>query len=207
MINSGTDLGKIPEGWEIRTVEETFQFLGGGTPSKKNPSYWINGKINWFTPSDLTKISSVFITDSSGKITDEGLSNSSAKLFPAYSVMMTSRATLGVISVNTVPASTNQGFIVCIPNENYPLWLLYFWLKQNEEQFSRLATGATFKEITKGVFRAISLIVPVKETVAEFQQAVDLVMRQVLNLQLQNENLRHTRDLLLPKLVTGEIQV
>ena len=106
-----SELGRIPEGWEVKSVAESFQMLGGGTPSKKVPEYWEGGEINWFSPTDLTKSSSAFMEESSNKITELGLKKSSAKLFPENSVMMTSRATIGVVAINTQPATTNQGWL------------------------------------------------------------------------------------------------
>ncbi len=145
--------------------------------------------------------------ESSAKITDTGLSRSSAKLFPAYSVMLTSRATIGVVSINTTPAATNQGFITCIPNERFPLYLLFHWLKDNVEKFVSLGTGATFKEITKGVFKEIELVAPPVAIADAFQQKIAPLMGLVLRLQRKNRNLRAQRDLLLPKLISGEIDI
>ena len=200
-------LGKVPEGWEVNTVEKTFSILGGGTPSKKIQEYWDNGTINWYSPTDLTAARSMFMEHSGKQINELGLKKSSARLFPAFSVMMTSRATLGVISINTTYACTNQGFITCVPNECFPLYTLYYWLSENVEHFVSLGTGATFKEITKGVFKNIELIVPAQAIVSQFEDAVQPFVRQVFNLQKKNTLLRRTRDLLLPKLISGEIDV
>ena len=181
--------------------------LGGGTPSKTESDYWDGGDINWYSPTDLTGARTVFMEESASKITALGLAKSSAKLFPGNSVMMTSRATLGVIAVNTTPACTNQGFIVCVPSDRMPLWLLFHWLKANESEFEGLATGATFKEITKGVFRKINVAVPTGQTAAAFERVVAPMMDLVLRLERKNRNLRTTRDLLLPKLISGELDV
>ena len=200
-------LGRVPEGWEVDTVENTFTILGGGTPSKKVQDYWDNGTINWYSPTDLTAARSMFMEHSGKQINELGLKKSSARLFPAFSVMMTSRATLGVISINTTDACTNQGFITCVPNECFPLYTLYYWLTENVEHFISLGTGATFKEITKGVFKTIELIVPAQAIVSQFEDAVQPFVRQIFNLQRKNTLLRRTRDLLLPKLISGEIDV
>jgi len=116
----------IPEGWEIRPVAEVFEILGGGTPSTKQTEYWENGDIIWYSPTDLTKNFGIFISDSAKHITEKGLRGSSARLFPPYSVMMTSRATIGVVAVNTEVAATNQGFITCLPNEGFSVHQLYY---------------------------------------------------------------------------------
>ena len=126
---ASSPLGPIPEGWEPMTVGEAFEITGGGTPSKKVSRYWDDGRIDWFTPSDLTSAKSMFMERSGTRISADGLRESSARLFPARSVMMTSRATLGVVSICTGQACTNQGFITCIPNERVPDCLIYFWIK------------------------------------------------------------------------------
>jgi type I restriction enzyme S subunit len=200
-------LGKIPEGWEVKTVGDTFGILGGGTPSKKIEEYWAEGDIMWYVPSDLTASKTMFMDRSGTQITELGLTESSAQLFPPFSVMMTSRATLGVIAINTTEASTNQGFITCLPNERLPLYNLYHWLMENVEIFIGLASGATFKEITKGVFKTIKMVVPDKNIARVFEDNIEPLAEYVLNLQRKNENLRRTRDLLLPKLISGELDV
>jgi type I restriction enzyme S subunit len=200
-------LGRIPEGWEVKDVQNTFAILGGGTPSKAVSEYWVEGTINWYSPSDLTATGSMFMVHSSKQISEFGLKKSSAQLFPAFSVMMTSRATLGVIAINTTEACTNQGFITCIPSERFPLYTLYHWLKENVEYFISLGSGATFKEITKGVFKTIELVVPAQDIVIHFEDTVRPFALQVLNLQRKNTTLRRTRDLLLPKLISGQVDV
>ena len=205
MVDS--ELGKIPEGWKVKKVDDTFEILGGGTPSKKEISYWADGTINWYSPTDLTRSGRTFMESSTEKITGLGLAKSSAKLFPPFSIMMTSRATIGVIAINTTAASTNQGFITCIPNDKFPPYLLFHWLKQNVGIFESLGTGATFKEIIKGVFRQIKLPIPSEKIVDMFQQTVSPMMEQILCFERKNANLRATRDFLLPKLISGEIDV
>ncbi|MBU1209491.1 MAG: restriction endonuclease subunit S [Proteobacteria bacterium] len=205
MVNS--PLGKIPEGWEIRQIDEVIETLGGGTPSTKEPSYWEGGNINWYSPSDLTASGSMFITGSSKKITQLGLDKSSAKLFPAYSLMMTSRATIGVISINTEKACTNQGFITCIPNDRLSVFHLYFWIKENREKIISVASGATFKEISRGEFREFPIVVPPLLIENTFVETVEPIRRLIENLIKKNHNLVVTRDLLLPKLISGELDI
>jgi type I restriction enzyme S subunit len=202
-----SELGLVPEGWKVKTVEETFEISGGGTPSTKVPEYWESGTINWYSPVDLTASGTMFMEYSGNQINELGLKKSSAKIFPPYSVLMTSRATLGVISINTTDACTNQGFITCIPNEQFPLYTLYHWLKENVEMFISLGTGSTFKEITKGVFKTIQLVVPTPDVVSQFEKTTQPLALQILNLQRKNANLHRTRDLLLPKLISGEFDV
>ena len=196
-------LGNIPTGWKIKTVAESFEISGGGTPSRKEARYWRDGTIQWFSPSNLTAVDTMFIDDSPEHITELGLSESSARLFPAFSVMMTSRATIGAIAINTHEACTNQGFITCMPNERVPLYFLYYWLTENVPTFQRMASGATFKEISRGVFKTIKFLQPPTNLVRRFDSAVAPMGEQVLMLQREIQNLRATRDLLLPRLLSN----
>jgi len=200
-------LGDIPKGWEVKTVADVFEISGGGTPSRTEEAFWNDGTIQWFAPSDLTAAGTMFMDDSPEHITELGLAKSSARLFPAFSIMMTSRATIGVIAINTQEACTNQGFITCLPNERVPLYFLFHWLTENVPTFQRMASGATFKEISRGVFKTIEFLQPSTELVRSFESKVEPMANQMLALQRQIQNLRRTRDLLLPRLLSGQIDV
>ncbi|MXY02180.1 MAG: restriction endonuclease subunit S [Acidimicrobiales bacterium] len=202
-----SELGLIPEGWEVLQVGEALETVGGGTPSKQVEDYWLDGEIRWFTPTDLTRAQSVFAFESGSKITESGLKRSSAKLFPADSVMMTSRATIGVVSIATSVASTNQGFITCVPSERMASSYIYFWLRENVDLFLSLAGGATFKELRKSTFRELPILVPPGKQMDEFEEHVGPMMALIKNLLRQNEVLRTARDLLLPRLVSGKLDI
>lgn len=205
MIES--ELGQIPAGWEVKKVGDAFDICGGGTPSRAKDEYWNNGMLQWYSPRDLTNSNTMFMDDSADHITELGLAKSSAKMFPARSVMLTSRATIGAIAINTKEACTNQGFITCIPNERVPLYFLYHWLVENVPVFHLMASGATFKEISRGVFKTIELIIPPEKIVKCFEKTVMPISEQILILQRQIQNLRQTRDLLLPRLMSGRLEV
>jgi type I restriction enzyme, S subunit len=197
----------VPEGWELTKLEKAFVFTGGGTPSKEISRYWEDGNINWFTPSDTTSAKGIFLKHSGSQCTEEGLSNSSARLFPPYSIMITSRATIGAIGINTTPACTNQAFITCIPNERYPLAFLYHWLKMAKPYFEVLSSGATFAELTKGTFKRINILTPSKNVILEFDRIVRPFFKEIETLLNENECLNNLRDLLLPKLISGKLSV
>lgn len=203
MVSSNSEYGMIPERWKVSEIEKVFEVLGGGTPSRMVTEYW-GGEINWYTPSDLTSNNQMFTDNSLEQITESGLKKSSAKLFPANSIMMTSRATIGAICINTFPSTTNQGFIVCIPNERTPLFYLYYWLKQHVSLFIKLGTGATFKEITKGNFKQINILIPDADLIHEFEKKLKVIGDLILRLQRKNKTLSQIRDLLIPQLVTGK---
>lgn len=196
-----SELGRIPEGWEVKKVGDAFEIMGGGTPSKAKDEYWEDGTIQWYSPRDLTADKTMFIEKSAVQTNELGLKKSAARIFPAFSVMLTSRATIGAIAINTVPSCTNQGFITCLPNADVPLYFLYQWLKDNVENFILHASGSTFKEISKGVFKGLDFIQPTADLVKRYESSVTPISEQLLNLQRRNETLHRTRDLLLPKLL------
>lgn len=200
-------LGPIPDGWEVSTCGAELNFIGGGTPSKAEPSYWDGGTIAWYTPTDLTKTGWRYAAPSESAITRQGLAKSSARLFPTGSVMMTSRATLGVLAIATTEATTNQGFIVILPDERWSPGFVYEWLDSKAGELSALGTGATFKEITKGSFKSFPFIVPAQSVLDDYRGATEPLEDQVLVLEQQIRNLSVLRDLMLPKLVTGQIDV
>ena len=202
-----SDLGPIPEGWGVSRVCDVLETIGGGTPSKEVEEYWTEGNVQWFTPTDLTRAGSAFAFRSKLGITELGLKKSSAKLFPPGSVMMTSRATIGVVSISTTEATTNQGFITCVPSERLPSSYIYFWLHANIDQFLSLSGGATFKELRKSTFRELQILVPSRPEMNRFEERVGPMMALVKNLLQQNRALLEARDLLLPRLVSGEMDV
>ncbi len=202
-----SELGPIPEGWEVLPIGEAVDTLGGGTPSTKKEEYWEDGDIAWFSPSDLTAAGTMFITDSERQINQLGLDKSSAKLFPAYSVMMTSRATIGVTAINTTRACTNQGFVTCVPNERLSALQILFWVRENLELITTLASGATFKEINKTTFRGLPIAVPDRAVSEQYREVVEPIGREIETLQRQVRLLEETRDILLPRLVSGDLDV
>ncbi len=200
-----SELGMIPKGWEATTIGNAVEVLGGGTPRTTVPEYWENADINWFTPSDLTDNASLFITNSRKKISRQGLENSSAKLFPPYSLMMTSRATIGVVTINRTWACTNQGFIVLVPNEQFSLYQLYGWLKTNMDTIKSLSNGSTFMEVNRTNFKSIPIVraqgieTYIKQSKDIFDQ-IDVLLREI-------DTLSEIRDFLLPRLLSGEIEL
>jgi len=197
----------VPEGWTVKTVEQSFEYLGGGTPSTLVNSYWQGGDINWYSPTDLTAANAVFSFQSKAQITELGLKESSARLFPPYSIMMTSRATIGQISINTTPACTNQGFITCIPNDKVPLYFLYYWLKLNKEYFIQIANGATFLELTKGKFKNVNILIPPVRIIEPYTKGQRPIFEILEILLRQKEYLITSRDRLLSRLMSGKIDV
>lgn len=157
------DFEYIPNDWKVVNIEQVGKIIGGGTPSTKNEEYW-GGNINWFTPTEITNLSNLFIFESERKITKEGLNNSSAKLIPENSLLFTSRATIGACAINSAPASTNQGFQNIVPIEDISVKYLYYFFSQPlmQKRLIRRANGSTFLEISGSEMRKTKILLPPK---------------------------------------------
>lgn len=131
--------------WEEKKLGEVGKFIGGGTPNTTNPEYW-DGEILWYTP---TEIKNGRLNSSNRKITEQGLKNSSAKLLPKGAILITTRATIGDVTISEKVCTTNQGFqsLVVKDSEVNSFW--FYWIIQHKEELIKRASGSTFKEIGK----------------------------------------------------------
>ena len=145
------------DGWESTKIGEIAEIVGGGTPKTEVEEYW-NGEINWFTPSEIGKIK--YILDSERHITEEGLKNSSAKLLPANTILLSSRATVGEVSIALTECSTNQGFQSLITKNNVDNEFVYYLISTIKNEFIRRASGSTFLEISKNEIKRIPITIP-----------------------------------------------
>lgn len=145
--------------WRKVKLGEVAEIMGGGTPKREVSEYW-NGVIPWATPTDITKNKTNEIAQTTEYITENGLSQSSAKLVPAGSVLMTSRATIGFCAINTIPMTTNQGFSNFICGDSVHNKFLLYLLTSNRDKFEQLGSGSTFKEISKSALRSFEVNLP-----------------------------------------------
>lgn len=145
------------------SLSDAIEIVTGGTPSTKNDIYWNNGLYYWYTPTDVTTCDNMLTLSAEKKISVSGVTNSGAKLIPAKSVLITSRATIGKAVINLNEATTNQGILSLIPKDNRITFLqIYFWVKRNKQLISSIANGSTFKEIYKKDFEKLSINVQEK---------------------------------------------
>ena len=197
----------LPEGWDRRTFGAVCQAVGGGTPSTSKPEYWSDGDIPWYTPTDITRNSCLALLDSKKRITEAGLRGSSAKMLPTGTVLMTSRASVGFFGIIEKPSCTNQGFISILPNNLHARMYMLLNLMHRVEEIRAHAGGATYKEINKAKFKALNVIMPDSARLREFEEQTSHLHVQVRTLHTMNQELARARDLLLPRLMNGEIAV
>ena len=197
----------VPEGWEKKKIADVCDTIGGGTPSTKIASYYEGGTISWVTPTDITRNNSLCLLNTEKKITKEGLNHSSAKMLPKETILMTSRASVGYFGICDFEVCTNQGFISCVPFENnFQMYLLYNLMNRVEEIRIK-AGGSTYLEISKSVFRNFDIICPTSSITVEFQCKTHRLLERMKSLSSQIRLLTEARDRLLPKLMSGEIDL
>lgn len=206
-FEDGGAIGKIPKGWKVKPIGEAVKTIGGATPSTSEPAYWEGGTIPWSTPKDLASLSSPVLLDTDRCITEQGLQKISSGLLPKGTLLLSSRAPIGYLAIAEVPLAINQGYIAMICDQELSNHYVLRWAQTNMDIIEGRANGTTFMEISKKNFRPIPVLVPEQQILKIFNKQAELVHQQVVNNLRQNKNLTSIRDVLLPKLLSGEIRV
>ena len=154
-----TEIGKIPEDWTVRCIEDVAEVIGGGTPSTKITKYW-NGTIPWITPKDLSNFNFRYIKTGERSITINGLENSNARLLPKGTVLLTTRAPIGYLAMAENKVTTNQGFHSLVPKKDSCSEFLFYLLKRNVELLKSNSNGTTFGELSGSRLKKLKLAFP-----------------------------------------------
>ena len=193
--------------WPQGTLSDLGTVVGGGTPSKKHPEYYCEHGIPWITPKDLSVDKSKFISHGENDISDLGFSNISATKMPEGTILFSSRAPIGYIAIASNTVTTNQGFKSVIPNTNVGTAFVYYFLKRALPTIEGMASGSTFKEISGSGMKSVHAVIPDNETLHKFSEFCKPLFKQQAVLEAENRRLSGIRDALLPKLMSGEIDV
>ena len=193
--------------WQIGTISDLGTVVGGSTPSKTKPEYYTDNGIAWITPKDLSINKSKFISHGENDITELGLKNSSATVMPKGTVLFSSRAPIGYIAIASDEVTTNQGFKSVVPYSEVGTAFVYFFLKHSLPVIEGAASGSTFKEISGSAMKNIPAIVPDRSTLDQFNSFCAPIFAQQKILEDQNHSLAMLRDSLLPKLMSGAIDI
>ena len=193
--------------WAIGTISDLGTVVGGSTPSKAKPEYYTESGIAWITPKDLSINKSKFVSHGENDITELGLKNSSAAIMPEGTVLFSSRAPIGYIAIAAGEVTTNQGFKSVVPKPEIGTPFVYFFLKNALPVIEGMASGSTFKEVSGSTMKNVPAVIPDAETLAKFSDFCAPIFVQQRILEEQNQSLATLRDNLLPKLMSGEIDV
>ena len=193
--------------WTTGTISDLGTVVGGSTPSKAKPEYYTESGIAWITPKDLSINKSKFVSHGENDITELGLKNSSAAIMPRGTVLFSSRAPIGYIAIAAGEVTTNQGFKSVVPKPEIGTPFVYFFLKNTLPVIEGMASGSTFKEVSGSTMKNVPAVIPDAETLAKFSDFCAPIFAQQRILEEQNQSLATLRDNLLPKLMSGEIDV
>ena len=193
--------------WKEGTLSDVGSIVAGGTPFKSNQEYYTDNGIAWITPKDLSVDKSVFISHGENDITELGLQKSSATMMPAGTVLFSSRAPIGYIAIAANDICTNQGFKSVVPNDNVGTSYVYYLLKQLLPTIENMASGSTFKEISGSAMKIVPIAIPDDETLKRFSDFCDPIMKQIQKNEQESKRLVELRDSLLPKLMSGDLDV
>ena len=196
-----------PIGWRLSEIGKEVEAVGGATPSTKEPAYWEGGEHHWATPRDLSKLASPVLLNTNRKLTEAGVKKIGSGLLPIGTVLMSSRAPIGYLAITEVPTAVNQGFIAMVCNKRLPNIFVLFWCYENLDYIKGISGGSTFAEISKKVFRPVSVVVPSEQVLAAYERLVRPAYDRITANTKESASLAQTRDLLLPKLMSGEIRL
>ena len=198
----------VPEGWEKKTINDICTHISSGsTPSRRNKSYWENGTIKWVKTKELLD---GWIFDTEEYITDDGLKNSSTKIYPVNSILMAIYAspTLGRLGILASECCCNQAALCLIANEQIVSWQWLYWkLFELRDEFNSIARGAGQQNISGIVVKNKEVLVPTKHVVDAFTNIANPIFESIKKSSSQIRLLTEARDRLLPKLMSGEIAV
>jgi len=201
-----SELGEVPKGWDKYSLSKMITLIGGGTPKRSEPNYW-NGDIFWFSVKDVPNEGEVFVITTQEKISELGLNKSSTKLLPVGTTIITARGTVGKIALVGYEMAMNQSCYGVQGINGVRQFMTYYLIKNAVEVLKKNTHGAVFDTITQSTFDTVTSIKPSIEMMDLFESKVEKIMGHIKNNLYENNSLIALRDTLLPKLLSGELDV
>lgn len=199
LLQNDDILGKLPEKWEWKTLNDIGKIYSGGTPKTKIKEYW-GEEIAWITPSDLSNYKDKYISKGKKSITHLGLINSSAKKLPKDTILFSSRAPVGYVVIAKNELTTNQGFKAIVPNKEINPSYVYYFLKSIGEYANKIASGTTFLELSMEKFKSIPIPIP------PFEEQNEIII-QIENIITETENLVNDIDIQKIKILNSKEKI
>lgn len=200
-----SELGLVPLGWKACSFTDTINTIGGGTPKTSITEYW-NGTIPWFSVVDAPSSSDVFVIDTEKHITEAGLNNSSTKLLPAGTTIISARGTVGKLAIVGRDMAMNQS---CYglrgkADDNY---YTYFSTYRIVETLKQRTHGSVFDTITRDTLSGVAVVYPTPSVVLAFEELISPLMERIKENLMQAQTLATLRDTLLPRLISGQLRI
>jgi type I restriction enzyme S subunit len=208
MVWNDTLKREIPAGWEAGSLDDLGQIVGGSTPSTANPEHFGKDMIPWITPKDLSNNKgNKFIARGETDVSEAGKRSASLTLYPAGTVLMSSRAPVGYLAIAINPVTTNQGFKSFVPTKGYGTSFVYYAVERSLPTIIQYASGSTFVEISGGVLKSVHAVLPDKSVTSNFCNQIDCIVKRQQQAEVENIELTQLRDWLLPLLMNGQVRV
>lgn len=203
-----SELGLVPDGWAPCRLERVCSRMNSGnTPSRSNPDYWDGGTVAWYKTKELWD---GYLFESEERISELAVAEKKTRVFETGTILMAiyGSPTVGRLGITTGRCACNQAALGMIPDPTkVTFWMLYYTLLALRVEFNNKAQGAAQQNISKEKVAEMPFLLPTMETQHQFDEVVGPMQAMLRNLQERNRNLRTTRDLLLPKLISGELDV
>lgn len=197
---------EIPVGWEVKTIYDVAEVYNGATPSTTDEQNY-GGDVVWITPKDLSNQQQKFVYQGERNISKDGYDSCSTHLLPPNTILMSSRAPIGLLAIAKAELCTNQGFKNFVPKNANVSTYLYYYIQTHIKQIEQLGTGTTFKEVSRDDILKFLILKPSDEILNLWEAMIIAVNEKQLEIQKENENLTMQRDELLPLLMNGQITV
>ena len=194
----------VPKGWEYVKIGDAFETSSGGTPSRSHPEYYENGTIGWIKTGELLDS---LIINTEEHITEEGLKNSAAKLIPVGALLCSMYAGVGKLGITTKEITCSQATCVFMPKSYVSNLYMFQFLKLNKKYLENISFGAAQQNISQVVINRIKFLAPPMELIKSYDESVKEIYKVIYNILLQNQNLIKQRDMLLPRLMSGKLEV
>jgi type I restriction enzyme S subunit len=201
-----SDLGEIPEGWEVGPILAQARLLSGGTPKTDRPEYW-DGPIPWASAKDVSQSAGSFLIGTERTITNRGLEESATQVVPALCTVVVAReATTGRLVLFGRDMAMNQTCYALAATTKTP-FALYCRLREEIDALVHAAHGSVFDTITTSTFASSSVVLPARPVLSAFEEQIEPLFERVLRTQEESRTLADLRDALLPKLISSELRV
>lgn len=198
-----SELGMIPEGWKVGRLTDVIKLMPGGTPKTSEPLYWDHGTIPFFSPKD---VNGVYCFATEKHITETGLNKCSSNLYPKDTIFITCRGTVGKVCLAACDMAMNQSNYAIKAIDGYSQYYVFFLVKSVVERLIKKSNGAVFSAITSKDFDE-EILIPSQKAVEDFTNVIDGFFRRIFTIGTENSRLSLLRDTLLPRLMSGEIEV
>lgn len=198
-----SELGMIPEGWKVGRLTDVIKLMPGGTPKTSEPLYWDNGTIPFFSPKD---VNGVYCFATEKHITETGLNKCSSNLYPKDTIFITCRGTVGKVCLAACDMAMNQSNYAIKAIDGYSQYYIFFLVKSVVERLIKKSNGAVFSAITSKDFDE-EILIPSQKAVEDFTNVIDGFFRRIFTIGTENSRLSLLRDTLLPRLMSGELEV